>query len=622
MGKKITHQNMPHHKPENDTVEALKKKNEKLQAELARHMKTEEELRKLSRAIEQSPGTVTITDANGIIEYVNPKFTELTGYTPEEAIGQNPRILKPDHIPSEEYKELWKTISSGKEWHGEFCNKKKNGEFYWEFASISPVKDRNGVITHYIAVKEDITERKRAEEELRKLSHAIEQSPVTVTITDIKGNIEYVNPKFTELTGYTQEEVIGKNPSILKSDTMPSDTYREVWETITSGKEWRGEFCNKKKNGELYWEFASISPVKNQKGEITHFIAVKEDITERKKAEEERNRHLQELEDIMSYSTIMNEEVEEEALFQHMATALQERFNPDIIAVIMLDKEKNMLYLPFITPSIPISEFIKDEVIHYPSLCRVMKTGEAHSVDDINKEPVCECILHKAERGGYLCFPLKTGDTTIGSVIMQKKDIYCWKDEKTRKLISNYIGLTALALQRLELLDIAKHTTITDDLTGVYNRRFFNEILGKHISLAKRRNEQLTLLIANVDHFHYLTDTYGHTTGDRLLQQLARALSDYAGNSDIIARFGDEEFAIIMPNMFITRALVKADGIRQQIENTDFKDIVPEQILNVTISMGAASYPEHSTEREMLIKLAYEALCKARKEGSNRLATP
>ncbi|MFC1562714.1 PAS domain S-box protein [candidate division KSB1 bacterium] len=129
-------------------------------------------------------------------------------------------------------------------------------------------------------------QRKKAEELLRKLSRAVEQSPTSVIITDTKGSIEYVNPKFTQVTGYTFDEVIGKNPRILKADETPPETHKKLWETITAGKEWSGEFHNKKKNGELYWEYASISPVRNEKDVISHFIAVNEDITERKQMEE------------------------------------------------------------------------------------------------------------------------------------------------------------------------------------------------------------------------------------------------------------------------------------------------------------------------------------------------
>lgn len=130
----------------------------------------------------------------------------------------------------------------------------------------------------------NITQRKRIEERLRQLSQAVEQSPSVVMIANTKGCIEYVNPKFTELTGYTFEETLGKNPRILNAGDSPSQG-KELWSTILAGKEWRGEFHNKKKNGELYWEYASISPIFDEDGRITHFVAVKENITRRKMME-------------------------------------------------------------------------------------------------------------------------------------------------------------------------------------------------------------------------------------------------------------------------------------------------------------------------------------------------
>lgn len=133
--------------------------------------KNEQQLHKLSLAVEQSPNSVVMTDTNGNIEYVNPKFTKLTGYTNEEAIGQSPQILKSGMHKPEYYKQLWDTITSGKVWRGEFYNKKKNGEFYWENASISPLTNEEGVITHFIAVKEDITERKKSEETILKMAY-------------------------------------------------------------------------------------------------------------------------------------------------------------------------------------------------------------------------------------------------------------------------------------------------------------------------------------------------------------------------------------------------------------------------------------------------------------------
>ena len=142
-----------------------------------------------------------------------------------------------------------------------------------------------GSLSH-LRVKQEIEVRERAEEEIIKLSSAVEQSPSIVVITDTEGNIEFVNPKFTKVTGYTSDEVIGKNPRILKSGETSQEEYKHMWKTITSGKAWWGEFHNKKKNGEFYWEYASISPIKDSKGKIIHFLAVKEDITERKVSDE------------------------------------------------------------------------------------------------------------------------------------------------------------------------------------------------------------------------------------------------------------------------------------------------------------------------------------------------
>jgi len=130
-------------------------------------------IRKLSRAVEQSPSTVVITDACGKIEYANPKFFELTGYSPDEVMGENPRILKSGVMSPAFYDALWRTISTGKEWRGEFLNRKRNGELYWESAAISPVTDETGAITNYVAVKEDITARKRAEEKVEALNAAL-----------------------------------------------------------------------------------------------------------------------------------------------------------------------------------------------------------------------------------------------------------------------------------------------------------------------------------------------------------------------------------------------------------------------------------------------------------------
>ncbi|XHR29374.1 MAG: PAS domain S-box protein [Chthoniobacteraceae bacterium] len=162
------------------------------------------------------------------------------------------------------------------------CRRLDGTEFMAEMA-FAPIVLRGRTVMQVVV--RDISWRRQAEQQLRQLSRVVEQSPISVVITDIFGNIQYVNPKFTESTGYTREEVIGNNPRMLKSGELSAARYEELWNAITSGQEWRGEFHNRKKNGELFWQSASISPITNKAGAITQFLAIEEDITDRKRTE-------------------------------------------------------------------------------------------------------------------------------------------------------------------------------------------------------------------------------------------------------------------------------------------------------------------------------------------------
>ena len=181
--------------------------------EIEEKLKLNTRLRMLSFAIDQSPVSTMITDLAGNIELVNPIFTEITGYTAEEVIGKTPRILKGTNKSGLEYKELWDTILSGKNWHGVFHNKKKNGEFYWESAVISPVKDMQGGITHFLAVKEDITERKRIEDQLResetRYSSMISNISDVIGIMGADGIMKYKSPNIEKLFGWLPQDRVG-----------------------------------------------------------------------------------------------------------------------------------------------------------------------------------------------------------------------------------------------------------------------------------------------------------------------------------------------------------------------------------------------------------------------------
>lgn len=250
-------------------------------------IQAERRLKTLIKAIEQSPLSMIITNSDGEIEFVNQKFTTTTQYLLSQVEGKKPRIFNPGHMPATHFNDMWAHIKKGEIWEGEFYNRRKDGSYYWESVTISAITDSDGHINNYIIVTEDITEWRQTELQLKLLSRSVEQSPVSVMITDKDGHFTYVNPKFKEVTGYSLQEVLGKTPRILKSGKHSQLFYKELWDTILAGKDWTGEILNKKKNGKLYWDNSRISPIVNSKGEITHFVAVQQDITQTKKLVQE-----------------------------------------------------------------------------------------------------------------------------------------------------------------------------------------------------------------------------------------------------------------------------------------------------------------------------------------------
>jgi PAS domain S-box-containing protein len=249
-----------------------------------------------------------VTDSDRKIRTINPVTAKLLGYKEDELIGMPvDAIIAQEELQFKREGTTVDLIEKGSISNIDKSLVTKDGRKIPVLFSANVMHDNKSKIQGMVYMALDITERKRAEEQIQKLSHAIEQSPTTVVITDIDGNIEYVNPMFTQLTGYLYEEAIGKNPRILKSGKTSPEKYKSLWGKITSGREWRGEFCNKKKNGELYWEFMSISPVKNSEGVITNYIAVKEDITQRKLTEERLITYKEKLQSLSSELSLAEE---------------------------------------------------------------------------------------------------------------------------------------------------------------------------------------------------------------------------------------------------------------------------------------------------------------------------
>ncbi len=270
---------------------------------------SEEKFRLISE--NTSDGILKVGVAN-TIEYLSPSYLKIMGYSNDEILNLDQNSIYSAIHPEDRdalFEKIFKAIEERKpDLFYEYRCLHRNENYIWREDHATFIYDNSGNYQGAYIVCRDVSERKIANEEIIKLKLAVEYSPNTIIITNNKGKVEYANNKTFELTAYTQEEVLGKDPSIFKSGNTQREVYRDLWKTIKSGNVWRGELQNKKKNGELYWEKISISPLINKKGKITHFIAIKEDVTERKLAEE----HIKKIYDELKVSN----DIIEKSLFE------------------------------------------------------------------------------------------------------------------------------------------------------------------------------------------------------------------------------------------------------------------------------------------------------------------
>nr|MBC8503587.1 PAS domain S-box protein [Chloroflexota bacterium] len=258
----------------------------------------------LRSLLDSVPDVIFVKDPEGVYLKSNQAY-EALGWHEKELVGKTDHDLYPQEL-AERYREAdAEVMAKGELIKYEDWKDYPDGRRILFETVKTPYRGPDGEVIGVIGISRDITAHRQIEEEVRtlnveleervrqrtaeltKFSLAIEHSPASVVITNKNGAIEYVNPKFTEMTGYVSDEAIGKNPRILKSGEHPAEFYKELWETVISGHEWSGEICNLRKTGERYWELGSISPILNDRGEITHFVSVREDITDRKRMESE-----------------------------------------------------------------------------------------------------------------------------------------------------------------------------------------------------------------------------------------------------------------------------------------------------------------------------------------------
>jgi PAS domain S-box-containing protein len=335
-----------------------------------------------------------------------------------------------------------------------------------------PVRLKDGK-TGVGAFIRDVTEQIHVKQELLKLSRVVEQSPESIVVTDTNGIIEYVNPASCNTSGYTVEELVGENPRVLKSGETPSEEYKVIWETITAGYEWKGDFHNRKKNGELYWEHATISPLKNPKGEITHFLGIKEDITEQKHSE-----GLQKV--VFNISKHTQETGELKQLFVYIKDELNQLFDTTNFYVAFYDEGSDMLNAVYVSDE---NDIITEWPAEKSLTGYVIKNNKSvlFKHDDFDKlVETGDLELIGVDSEIWLGVPLTVNGKPYGAIVIQdyhNPDAYSENDLKMLEFIASQVSLS---IQRqksiLELQDAFAKAEAGDKLKTAFINNISHEI--------------------------------------------------------------------------------------------------------------------------------------------------
>jgi diguanylate cyclase (GGDEF)-like protein/PAS domain S-box-containing protein len=408
---------------------------------------------------------------------------------------------------------------------------------------------------------------------------ALEAAANAIVITDYKGKIMWVNRAFTAMTGYSKEEVLEKNPRLLKSGEQPESYYAELWSTISSGKIWHGELVNRRKDGTTYTEEMTITPIAQSVGQAkwSHFIAIKQDITERKRSEEELYRAHQMLQ------TILN--------------------------------------------TIPQRVFWKDRNCTYVGCNRAFATdaGLNNPAEIIGKSDFELAWSGTADR--YRADDkriMEQGSTKLnfdetqsrpdGSLLwLRTSKLPLWDREgKVIGVIGTYEDIT----ERKVAEDRVKFLAFYDALTELPNRALLQDRLSKALASARRRKDKVALLFLDLNRFKDINDSLGHLVGDLLLQEVAERLKKWAREQDTVARVGGDEFVIVLTAVKDgADAAVAAERLMHAL-SAGF--VVQGRSLSISCSLGISVFPEHGADSETLIKNADAAMyCAKENEGRN-----
>ena len=590
----------------------------------------QEERRKLSQAVEQSPVSIVITDLEGNIEYVNRQFLQTTGYALDEVLGQNPRMLKSDETPLENYTTLWQTISQGQTWQGTLHNRKKNGELYWELAHISPICDEQGQITHYLGIKENITAQKAAEDALRDSEQRLQQ--VLEGANDgfwdwniVTGEVLF-SPRWAEMLGYDLIEI---EPHVRSWENLvhPDDLLlcRTTLHAHFAGEieRYQCEHRMLAKTGEWRWilDRGKVT-ARDDQGQPLRIAGTHTDITERRCMEETLRASLAEVrrhDARMIGLNRMNDlllscETREEA-YQIIARSAGRLFawcNGGLAMRVgeAYPPEFQVVATWGTADTLPATFLLNH--------CWALRRGEFHQITDPTQGAQCQ-HFSSSPPSSYFCIPLIVRGETLG--LLHISAGIAQTEEQFKELCPLAIAISEaakLALSNLKLRDALREQAIRDPLTGLFNRRYLDETLHRELHRCQRRGEPLAAAMIDVDYFKQFNDRYGHDAGDRVLRAMGDLLKRSLRAGDIACRYGGEELTVILPGSPLDDAQVKLDLLRRVIMTMQVFH-QGENLPAITVSIGVAAAGEQETDGAALLSRADAALYLAKEQGRNRV---
>jgi len=391
---------------------------------------------------------IAIEDTGGYLTFLNPAACKLLGYSQEELLGKHWTTIIPDD-QQDRVREVNRSRAEGLSSRYELEVERKGGERLPILVSGSP-RFEEGEFVGTLAVFTDISRRVRAERQMKLLSAALESAANAVLIADDAGTIEWVNAAFTELTGYTKEEVVGQNTRILRSGHHPSEFYVDLWRTIKSGKPWQGRLINRKKNGKNYIEEQTITPVMDEGDRVAHYIAIKQDVTERTNTKRVLRRQLKELKMVNALAASGAEVNSEDELITQAVRILAESLYSDHVGVLLLDESQGILVTHPSYHGLDSEKEFRSVKMGEGIAGIVAQSGQPMRISDVSQVP--EYIETVPRMRSELCVPLKIGERVLGVINVEDQNENAFTEDDQR-LLSTFASQLATAIERVRLFE-------------------------------------------------------------------------------------------------------------------------------------------------------------------------